>query len=282
VSQLTVGRPLLGGIRTRSLEIEGAGPAFLLLHGYSDSADTWRPLMREMARRGRPAVAVDLPGFGSADPPADGPTLPQLDRFVADLVRERASTGAQPIIVGNSLGGVAALRAAQDPDLPLAGIVAVSPAGLGHQPWVDLAAREPVIHRVMTAPVPMPMRLVRWSVRQGFRRLAVADASRVDPGVLRAYASRYRRPEDMRRFVREARSLLRELESAYELERIERPVLLLWGAKDPLTPPAGAKRVLDAVPGAELTVLDDCGHCAHLERPDRIASLTVEFADRGR
>jgi len=281
MSQLTVRRPFLGGIRTRSLEIEGTGPAFLLLHGYSDSADTWRPLMRELARRGKTAVAVDLPGFGSADPPAPGPTLPQLDRFVADLVRERANSRARPIIVGNSLGGVAALRAAQDPDLPLGGIVAVSPAGLGHQPWVDLAAREPVIHRVMTAPIPVPMRLVRWSVRQGFRRLAVADASRVDPAVLRAYASRYRRPEDMRRFVREARSLLRELESAYELERIGRPVLLLWGAKDPLTPSAGAQRVLDAVPGAELTMLDDCGHCAHLERPDRIAALTVEFAERG-
>jgi pimeloyl-ACP methyl ester carboxylesterase len=282
MSQLTVRRPFLGGIRTRSLEIEGAGPAFLLLHGYSDSADTWRPLMRELARRGRTAVAVDLPGFGSADPPTDGPALPQIDRFVADLVRERATPRSRPIIVGNSLGGVAALRAAQEADLPLAGVVALSPAGLGHQPWVDLAAREPVIHRVMTAPIPVPMRLVRWSVRQGFRRLAVADASRVDPAVLRAYASRYRRREDMRRFVREARSLLRELESAYELERIERPVLLLWGAKDPLTPSAGAQRVLDAVPGAELTMLDDCGHCAHLERPDRVAALTVEFAERGR
>jgi pimeloyl-ACP methyl ester carboxylesterase len=282
MSQLTVRRPLLGGIRTRSLELEGAGPVFLLLHGYSDSADTWRPLMRALARRGRAAVAVDLPGFGSADPPEDGPALPQIDRFVADLLREQAAPGMPPLIVGNSLGGVAGLRAAQDADLPLGGVVAVSPAGLGHQPWVDLAAREPVIHRVMTAPIPVPMRLVRWSVKQGFRRLAVADASRVDPAILRAYASRYRRPEDMRRFVREARGLLRELESAYELERIERPVLLLWGAKDPLTPSAGAQRVLDAVPGAELTMLDDCGHCAHLERPERVAALTVEFAERGR
>jgi pimeloyl-ACP methyl ester carboxylesterase len=282
MSQLTVGRPLLGGIRTRSLTVEGAGPAFLLLHGYSDSADTWRPLLRELGGRGRSAVAVDLPGFGSADHPGDGPTLPQIDRFVADLVREHATSRARPIIVGNSLGGVAGLRAAQDPELPLGGVVAVSPAGLGHQPWVDLAAREPVIHRVATAPIPVPMRLVRWSVRQGFRRLAVADASRVDPAVIRAYASQYRTREDMRRFVREARALLRELDSAYELERIERPVLLVWGAKDPLTPPAGAQRVLDSVAGAELVMLEDCGHCAHLESPKRVASLTVEFAERGR
>ena len=282
MSQLTVGRPLLGGIRTRSLAVEGAGPVFLLLHGYSDSADTWRPLLRELARRGRAAVAVDLPGFGSADRLGAGPTLPQIDRFVADLVRAHATSRARPIVVGNSLGGVAGLRAAQDGELPLGGVVAVSPAGLGHQPWVDLAAREPVIHRVMTAPIPVPMRLVRWSVRQGYRRLAVADASRVDPAVLRAYASQYRTRDDLQRFVREARALLRELDSAYELERIDRPVLLVWGAKDPLTPLAGAQRVLDAVPEAELVTLEDCGHCAHLERPRRVADLTVEFADQGR
>jgi pimeloyl-ACP methyl ester carboxylesterase len=31
----------LEGVRTRALEIEGAGPPVVLLHGYADSADTW-------------------------------------------------------------------------------------------------------------------------------------------------------------------------------------------------------------------------------------------------
>ena len=51
---------------TRALELDGDGPGIVLLHGWGDSADTWRPLLIELAARGRRAIAVDLPGFGEA------------------------------------------------------------------------------------------------------------------------------------------------------------------------------------------------------------------------
>jgi pimeloyl-ACP methyl ester carboxylesterase len=51
---------------TRALELEGGGPGIVLLHGWGDSADTWRPLLAELAARDRRAIAVDLPGFGEA------------------------------------------------------------------------------------------------------------------------------------------------------------------------------------------------------------------------
>ena len=130
---LREGRETYGGIRTRVLELEGAGPPLLLLHGYSDSADTWRPLMRSLAARGRGAVAVDLPGFGRAEPAAPGQLLPALDEFTRALVSAHSREGGRPVIVGNSLGGVAGLRAAENAELPLAGVVGISPAGLGHQ-----------------------------------------------------------------------------------------------------------------------------------------------------
>src|SRR3954451_18390578 len=94
------------GYETRVLELEGEGPPLLLLHGWADSADTWRlvldrlarrgPAARSrrppgvggaraparLARRGRRALAVALPGFGAADGlERIGPMLPQLDRF---------------------------------------------------------------------------------------------------------------------------------------------------------------------------------------------------------
>src|SRR3954449_220268 len=51
---------------TRALELDGDGPGIVLLHGWGDSADTWRPLLAELAASGRRAIAVDLPGFGHA------------------------------------------------------------------------------------------------------------------------------------------------------------------------------------------------------------------------
>lgn len=253
----------------------------LLLHGYSDSADTWRPLLDELAERGQRALAVDMPGYGDADPlNPDEPILSQLDRFVAELVREQAAEHGPPLIVGNSLGGVVGLRATQEPQLPLAGLVGVSPAGLGHQPWVELLAREPILHRIAQAPVPLPMNLVRWGVGIAYRRLAVADPARADPVPMNAYTSRYRSSEDVRETIRGARRILGEIQTAYELDRVQRPVLLIWGKRDLLTPAKGARILVEAVPGTELVLLDDCAHCAQVEDPARVAELVCDFARR--
>jgi pimeloyl-ACP methyl ester carboxylesterase len=243
----------------------------LLLHGYSDSIGTWRPLLRVLAERERRALAVDLPGYD------DGPLLDRIDRFVAQLVRDAA---VPPVVIGNSLGGVAGLRAAQDPDLPLAAVVAISPGGLGHQPWVDLFERDPVIHRVVNARIPMPGPLIRWAVRSAYPRLALHDARRADRSVLAEYAARYSSGADIARVVREAREVLRELRGAYDLSRVCRPVQLIWGERDRLTPLKGAQRLLDEVADAELAVIERCGHCAQVEQPQRVADLVLRFADR--
>src|SRR3954465_14672682 len=111
----------LCGHVTRALEVDGDGPGIVLLHGWSDSADSWRPLLGELAQRGRAAIAVDLPGFGEATPLAPeatplapGAVLPQLDAFAAELVREWV--GKDPVVIaGASLGGCLALRLAENP-----------------------------------------------------------------------------------------------------------------------------------------------------------------------
>src|SRR3954454_15327440 len=71
----------LGGYVTRALELEGKGPPLLFLHGFADSADTWRLTLDRLARARRRALAVDMPGFGAAAPLERGAVLPQLDAF---------------------------------------------------------------------------------------------------------------------------------------------------------------------------------------------------------
>src|SRR5688500_11445789 len=83
-------RRRFGGFETRVLELEGDGPPLVLLHGYADSADTWRHVLDRLGRRDRRAVAVDLPGFATADRLRKGRVLPQLDRSVAAVVSDTA------------------------------------------------------------------------------------------------------------------------------------------------------------------------------------------------
>src|SRR4051812_18227387 len=100
----------LAGFETRALEVgpaaAGAETSIVLLHGWSDSADTWRALLDELARRGHRALAFDLPGFGAAGRlHEDAPVLPQLDAFAeAAIAHAVAWSGSNEVILaGNSL-----------------------------------------------------------------------------------------------------------------------------------------------------------------------------------
>lgn len=155
----------LGGYETRALELEGDGPPLLLLHGYSDSADTWRLLLDHLGRADRRAIALDLPGFGTADRLDERePILPQLDRFASAAVEWLDEAGT--VVCGNSLGGCLALRLAEREDLGLAGVVPVAPAGLEMARWFAVIERDPCCGRFWPPLFPFPGRCsVEWSAR---------------------------------------------------------------------------------------------------------------------
>lgn len=148
----------LDGVQTRVLELEGDGPAFVLFHGYADSADTWRVALDLLAKANRRAFAFDLPGFGTASRLArDEPILPQLDRFGAAAVRHVAAEHGDVVVVGNSLGGCLSLRLAEDPGLPIAAIVPVGPAGFDHPVWFQAIQGDRLVRTLLTVPLPAPV-----------------------------------------------------------------------------------------------------------------------------
>ena len=115
----------LAGYETRVLELEGDGVPIVMFHGYADSADTWRQSLALLGRRGRRAIAIDLPGFGTADPLTDDPVLPQLDAFATAAARYLSGPrGRRVVAVGNSLGGCMSLRLAERYASGLEGVVA--------------------------------------------------------------------------------------------------------------------------------------------------------------
>jgi pimeloyl-ACP methyl ester carboxylesterase len=94
-------------------------PEVLLLHGYACSSRDWSDVADLICEK-NPVHAPDFPGHGQsqADPP---PTFPALIRFTQELIEHRFRR--PPIVVGHSMGGMAASAlAAQRPDL-VSGIV---------------------------------------------------------------------------------------------------------------------------------------------------------------
>jgi pimeloyl-ACP methyl ester carboxylesterase len=277
----------LGGLATRALELDAGGEGdypLVLLHGWSDSADTWRPLITELARRGRSSLAVDLPGFGAADRlEREEEVLPQLDRFVAAAVQHESERngGREVIIVGNSLGGLAAMRAAENPASPIAGIVPIAPAGLDMAGWFPIVEGAPLVRFVMRAPVPLPEVVLREAVGRTYRTLAFARPAEVDPSVVSSFTRHVRSKRDVVRVLATGRRLLAELRDPFHLARIACPVLLVWGDQDRMVFASGADRVLREAGDARLEVIEHCGHCPQLEATVRVADLLEEFPADG-
>jgi pimeloyl-ACP methyl ester carboxylesterase len=273
----------LGGFKTRALELSpdsgsGAMP-LVLLHGWSDSADTWRPLLAELARRGRAAIAVDMPGFGTAERLSESkPVLQQLDAFAAAATRHwAAECGAEVVLVGNSLGGCASMRAAENPELPIAGIVPVAPAGLAMARWFRIVEGERLVRLLLSSPVPLPEFVVRDAVARVYRVLAFADPRGADPAVVASFTRHLRSQRDLAAVLEIGHRLFGELSDPFRLDQVRCPVLLIWGDRDRMVYSTGADRVLREVPGSQIEVIEHCGHCPQLEATERLADLLDGF-----
>jgi pimeloyl-ACP methyl ester carboxylesterase len=268
----------LAGYRTRALELEGNGPPLVLLHGYADSADTWRLVLDLLARRGRRAIALDMPGFGAAERlRGHEPVLPQLDAFAAAAVEHVAGEHGHVVLVGNSLGGCVALRAAQDPDLPVAGAVPVAPAGFDHPRWFQILERDPILRRLVRSPLPLPELAVRAVVGQMYRALVFARPLTAEAGVVTSFTNHHRSRDAVASYLDTGRRLLPELSACFELSRIEAPVLLVWGERDRMVTHRGSRHVLEALPSATYELMDGVGHCPQVEAPRRLVRLLERF-----
>jgi pimeloyl-ACP methyl ester carboxylesterase len=278
-------RLTLGGFSTHALELEGDGPPLVLLHGFADSADTWRRALDLLARRGRRALAVDLPGYGRADPLiADEPVLAQYRRFARAAVRHASgeADGAPVVLAGNSLGGAVALQVGEDPNLPLSGIVPVAPAGLDMPGWFRVIERDPFVRALLAAPVPLPEVLVRTVVGEAYRALAFAAPRAAAAEVINSFTNHHRTRDAVAAVLANGRRLLPELKvEGFDLAAIAHPVLLIWGDRDRMVAHTGSRHVLEALPDrATYLLLDGVGHCPQVEAPERFVDALEDFAMR--
>jgi pimeloyl-ACP methyl ester carboxylesterase len=284
VSAIREQRIELAGFGTRALELEptgsAAGPSMVLLHGFADSADCWRPTLTALATRGRRAVALDLPGFGQASRlDREAEILPQLDAFTAAAVEREAarSETGEVLLAGNSMGGAASLRAAANPGLPLAGIVPVAPAGLDMARWISIIEGEAPLRWLMRSPVPVPEIVVREVVGRMYRTMAFARPGEVDAVAVSSFTRHVGSKRDVVRILGTGHRLVAELRDPFDLDRIAHPVLLVWGEQDRMVFSSGAERVLREVEASAIEIISHCGHCPQVEAPERLAELLVGF-----
>jgi len=78
-------------------------------------------------------------------------------------------------------------------------------------------------------------------------------------------------------FLRQQNAILKRPDGRPDLPRIACPALILCGRQDALTPPALSREMAEAIPGARLVELDECGHLASLEQPEAVNDALEEW-----
>ena len=272
----------LGGTTTRRLSVAGGGTPFLFLHGFADSADTWSLLLRELGARGRAAAAIDLGGFGTAEPLApESGLLAGWDAMVDEAVAELSAAhgGSKVYVAGNSLGGCLSIRAAQRPGTPVAGVVPIAPAGLDMARWFPVIESQRLIRLLELSPLPVPERVVREVVGRVYANLAFSSPGRADPEAVASFTSHIATIARGNAILDIGRRLLPELTNPFQLDLIDCPLLLVWGERDRMVYTTGAERVLRTVPYADIEIIPDCGHCPQVEVPVELARMLLDFPD---
>ena len=257
------GIPLNYYYRQRRWRRVTAAMPILLIHGIGDSAATWA-LVEESVATLHDVYAVDLPGHGFSGLPS-GRSYATVQENVAALTQFIAEVIGRPaLLVGNSLGGLLAVRLASTAPQWVAGAVLINPGGAlldGKATWDPFFAKLGD-SRLLTA------------YQIAGATIGVVPTTLLIPG-LRGLQQLLRR-----RVILDAYAVADETSflTQRELADSRVPLGLIWGLKDHFLPPGSLAFFDGAMPGNWRLYLRMCGHLAQRERPLAVARFVHSFA----
>jgi 3-oxoadipate enol-lactonase len=235
----TVGAVMVNGVRLGYRECgDPDGTPAVLLHGSGSNARTWERFAPRLAAAGYRAIAVDLRGHASSARTPDY-RLSSITDDLIGLLDVLALRDA--VLIGHSVGGYAALAAAQQaPEL------------------VDRLVLED-----LAAPPRRP---------QSIRGVSPAQVVAGVAGILTV-----RRDYDLRALATILRQLTRPDQGWWaRLGEVRHPTLVLSGGPASCIPPARLAEVTAAIEGARLSTIP-VGHRVHSLAPDRFARDVLAF-----
>ncbi|CAN7222488.1 alpha/beta fold hydrolase [Rhizobium sp. LjRoot254] len=258
------------------------GTPILLIHGTLAWSDTWYEIADRLAKRGFYVIAPDLPPFGFSERPGDGDYSRKAQ---AGLILGFAdSLGLRTfVLAGHSFGAGATLEAAfAAPDRIERLLLLDAALGLDNPAGSSMIASlfgAPVLGRALTAsPFTNPL-MTSKGLRDFIYDDRIVDAKRIalyqQPFVLTNTSSETAKWLAGALYADESRSLAAD---PANYAKFDRPVVLVWGRQDSVTPLAQGEHIRSLLPRATLVVLDHVNHIPHVEKPEEVADIIAEFA----
>ena len=255
----------------------GEGPVLLLIHGMAGTCDNWRGVLEPLAHS-HTVIAPDLPGHGLSAGGRGDYSLGSLATGLRDLLltlgHERAT------LVGHSLGGGIAMQFAyQFPEM-VERLVLVSSGGLGPEVSPVLRAAALPGAEIFISATARAGQAAGGVIGRGLSALGLRPGPDVAE-VARGYAS-LAEPRRRKAFLATLRSVVgtegQRVSAADRLYLAEAvPVLIVWGARDPIIPARHGEDAHRALPGSRLEIFEGAGHMPQLEQPGHFIAVLERF-----
>ncbi|MCO1658370.1 alpha/beta fold hydrolase [Pseudonocardia humida] len=273
----------------------GTGPAVVCLHGWPGGWFDYR-LLRPLLEPVADVVLPDLRGFGGSDRPALPVAGYSRAAQAAVVLAVLDALGIErAVLVGYDIGSSIAIQVARDapdrvvglalgnPMNPAAGPLLLAPEHRGefwYQDFHQLELASALIDGEPRAVAAYLGHFYRhWGGRQeplGPAHLAALVRAYAEPGAFTASLNWYRSgSSSLPVAVAAARG------DAPPAPPVGVPSAVVWGAADPLFPPAFSEGLEAMLPGHRLTVLEDVGHFVPLEAPGELAAAVRSLLPGG-
>lgn len=247
-------------------EIVGTGPVVMVVHGITSSRQDWGPIARLLTNHRLTIIGVDQRGHGDSTSGSEGYSATRLGHDLAEVLTTLDLR--EVVLVGHSMGGIAALTCAIDhPEvvaervrsLILVATTAKTP-GLFRRPRPFLvetvlgqAGKDPAIRR----PALAQMLFGRFGSTT-LVNAARASALRADP-----------------REVAECAAGLAGYDITDQLDSIETATHCVYGTRDVVTPAAANRIITTAIPQSSTHEIAGAGHLLIWTHPSEIANLII-------
>jgi pimeloyl-ACP methyl ester carboxylesterase len=243
----------------------GAGPALVLLHGFTESSKIWTKFARSLSRDFR-VITIDLPGHGKSDMVASIHTM----ELVADIVHEvlKAEKVRTCVMAGHSMGGYVTQAFARMYPAMLKGIC-IFHSHCFADSEEDKKNRDRTIALVRKDKFSFLTQFVRSLFPEGTQTkykkeidILISDAETMSKEAVIAAIEGMKRRKDQTDF----------------LKKIKVPVLFIIGLKDSKAPVARLWEMVSLPPKAEVLLFRDGGHMGFIEAPETTREALRHFA----